>query len=203
MVVSMGSLSILENLSLYHSNTSASVLHKVQLVMITFLWKRRKQKNPRNPLRYVRTYICISHSVWTCMSIMGLHIWQVYLQASHRELVGVLELSVDPRPQRVDRVFHFYHPERTFLKKVIDIDTEHPLFTQDFGTERSKSSNNGVGKIFACASDPEVNCEIRSKVSVCVCMHGTTSLSGVRLCTYTCDTTVFLTYILRYPQQNL
>ena len=90
------------------------------------------------------------------------------MQASHRELVGVLELCVDPRPQRVDHVFHFYHPERTFLKKVIDIDTGHPLFKQDFGTERSKNSN---GKIFACASDPEVNCEIHSIVSVCVCVR--------------------------------
>ena len=65
-------------------------------------------------------------------------------------------------------MFHFYHPERTFLKKSIDIDTEHPLFLHNTD---SQSAGSGVGdRIFVCASDQEVTCELRSMVSIqCMC----------------------------------
>ena len=95
---------------------------------------------------------------------------QVYLQASHREVVGIVELRIEPCPQRVDHVFHFYHPERTFLKKAIELDTEHPLFLHDVGPQLSTENQS---HLYVCASDPEVTCDIRSTVSVmplwCLC----------------------------------
>ncbi len=91
----------------------------------------------------------------------------MYLQASHRELVGIIEVHVKPQPQRVDRIFHFYHPERTFLKKVIDVDTEHPLFLLNSSIESSsKRARSTPSQIFVCSSDPTVMCEVRSMVRV-------------------------------------
>ena len=61
----------------------------------------------------------------------------------------------------MDHVFHFYHPERTILKKLIAIDSNSHLFlhgTNDFAEEWS-------GKISVCSSDPEVTSEIRFTVS--------------------------------------
>lgn len=90
----------------------------------------------------------------------------MYLQAAHRELVGIIEIHVEPQPQRVDQIFHFYHPERTFLKKVIDVDTEHPLFLLNSSIEDiSGRATNTPCQLFACASDPTVTCEVRSMVS--------------------------------------
>ena len=90
----------------------------------------------------------------------------MYLQASHRDLVGLIDISVEPRPERVDHVFHFYHPERTYMKKIIEIDTRSPLFLHDCGViPGGVDVREKDGPIFVCSSDPEVICEIRSMVS--------------------------------------
>ena len=91
----------------------------------------------------------------------------MYLQAAHRELVGVIDIHIEPQPQRIDQIFHFYHPERTFLKKMIDINTEHPLFVLNSNMEGGREGiRSSPGQVFACTSDPTVTCEIRSMVSV-------------------------------------
>ena len=97
----------------------------------------------------------------------------MYFQASHRELVGIVELCIEPRQQRVDRIHHFYHPERTFLKRTIDIDTDHPLFLHGVGVGGGRGGGGGgkeLGKLYVCASDPEVTTEIRYTVSIGVCV---------------------------------
>lgn len=102
------------------------------------------------------------------VNVQSLYLMKVYLQASHRDLVGIIEILIEPRPQRVDHVYHFYHPERTYLKKVINIDTQHILFLHNSATEGIGGVSLDGGKIFVCASDPEVTCEIRSIVSVSI-----------------------------------
>lgn len=92
---------------------------------------------------------------------------QVYLQAAHRELVGIIELHIKHRPQRLDNVFHFYHPERTFFKKVIELDTEHPLFLHDHDAGTDLAGSREDKRLFTCTSDPEVTCELRSTVRNC------------------------------------
>lgn len=96
----------------------------------------------------------------------------MYLQASHRELVGIVELCIELRPQRVDHIHHFYHPERTFLKRTVDIDTDHPLFLHGVGMGRGGEGvgegGKELGKLYVCASDPEVTTEIRYTVSTII-----------------------------------
>lgn len=94
--------------------------------------------------------------------------------------MGILDLQVKPRPQRVDRVLHFHHPERTFLKKSVEVDTSHPLFLHstlglpgpggvgEAGRE-AWAEEVGQGEVYACSSDPEIMCEVRKTVSVVIC----------------------------------
>ena len=77
---------------------------------------------------------------------------QVYLQASHRDLLALLKLQIDPQRQRVDRVFHFYHPERTFIKK-------HFTFNTNVIITQTPEAN--VSKLFTCCSDPNAVSEIK------------------------------------------
>jgi hypothetical protein len=80
---------------------------------------------------------------------------QVYLQASHRDLLALLKLQVDPQRQRVDRVFHFYHPERTFIKK-------HFTFnTNDIIAQAPTTNEASTSKLFSCCSDPNAVSEIK------------------------------------------
>ncbi len=88
----------------------------------------------------------------------------MYLQASHKDLIGIIEFCIEPRPQRADRVFHFYHPERTFLKKTITLDTQHPLWLYGGGSALGAEEDN----VFVCSSDPEVTSEIRSVVCIAI-----------------------------------
>lgn len=46
---------------------------------------------------------------------------QVYFQSSRRDLLGIVNLRLRAREQRVDRTFHFYHPEKTFLKRRFEL----------------------------------------------------------------------------------
>ena len=59
------------------------------------------------------------HCVCEWPSLCLVH--QVYFQASRRDLLSILNLQLRPRLQRVDRTFHFYHPEKTFLKKQFEL----------------------------------------------------------------------------------
>ena len=112
-------------------------------------------------------YVCVYVCLYLCAYVFVFGIFvQVYLQASHREVVGIVELRIEPCPQRVDQVFHFYHPERTFLKKAIEVDTEHPLFLHHVGPQVSTEEQS---RLYVCASDPEVTCDVRSTVSV-ICL---------------------------------
>ena len=81
---------------------------------------------------------------------------QVYLQAPHRDLLALIKIQVEPQRQRVDRVFHFYHPERTFIKK-------HFTFnTNDIITRMPTTSEANTSKLFACCSDPNSVSEIKA-----------------------------------------
>ena len=81
---------------------------------------------------------------------------QVYLQASHRDLLALLKLQVDPQRQRVDRVFHFYHPERTFIKKHFTFNTNDII---------AQTSETNMPKLFTCCSDPNAVSEIKPSSS--------------------------------------
>ena len=93
----------------------------------------------------------------------------MYLLASRHDIVGILDLLIKPRPQKVDRVLHFVHPERTFLKKSIEADVSHPLFisntpdNEGFGVLGIEDLEQG--SLYACTSDPEIMCEVQKVVS--------------------------------------
>ena len=61
---------------------------------------------------------------------------------------------MEPQRQKVDRVFHFYHPERTFIKK---------HFTFNLNDIITLSSNTpATMDLFACCSDPNAVSEIKA-----------------------------------------
>ena len=54
-----------------------------------------------------------------CIAVLLL---QVYFQDSKsKDILSVMKLTVEPQQQRVDQVFHFYHPEGTFMKKALQV----------------------------------------------------------------------------------
>ena len=83
--------------------------------------------------------------------------FQVYLQASHRDLLALLKIQVEPQRQRVDKVFHFYHPERTFIKKHFTIDINDII-------TRSPNGPTTATELFACCSDPNAVSDIKENV---------------------------------------
>ena len=89
--------------------------------------------------------------------LMWFHIFcQVYLQASHRDLLALLKIQVEPQHQRVDRVYHFYHPERTFIKKHFTINTSD-IIAQSTTTRDA----DGTPEFFAYCSDPDAISEVK------------------------------------------
>ena len=65
----------------------------------------------------IATYEYVCACEWLCLCLVR----QVYFQASRRDLLSILNLQLRPRLQRVDRTFHFYHPEKTFLKRQFEL----------------------------------------------------------------------------------
>lgn len=86
---------------------------------------------------------------------------QVYLQASHHDLLALLKVQVELQHQRVDRVFHFYHPERTFIKKHF-IFNVNDIITQSHNQPTAADTN--APEFFACCSDQSAICEIKTGV---------------------------------------
>ena len=83
--------------------------------------------------------------------------------------MGILEVLVKPRPQKIGRILQFVHPERTFFKHSMEVDVTHPLFVSntpdiDFigivGMDSLEQRH-----LYACSSDPEMMCEARTKVN--------------------------------------
>ena len=107
----------------------------------------------------------------------------VFLQTAHNELLAVLNVEIDLLDQRTDRVFHFYHPEQSFLKRSFPLQEglleAHSEGSLQCGPEAGFSSLPCTSKeLFACASDPDIMCEIRKAVSIAwvllilsVCTH--------------------------------
>ncbi|XP_064400169.1 nephrocystin-4-like isoform X2 [Halichondria panicea] len=67
---------------------------------------------------------------------------KVYLQAAHQEVLAILNVQVEPLPPRLDQLLHFYHSEKSFLKKQLSL------------------SLSG-GDVFVCCSEPEAVCEVK------------------------------------------
>lgn len=84
---------------------------------------------------------------------------QVYLQVLHGSLLTILNVEVELQPQSINRVLHFYNPQKTFFKKHILIDTESPNF-QSVKTI-AEGGNGSSQELFACCSDPDAFCEIK------------------------------------------
>ncbi len=85
--------------------------------------------------------VTCTHSVLTTRPL-----FQVYLQAAHQEVLAILDVQVEPLPPRLDQLLHFYHPEKSFLKKQLSLSLCR-------------------GYVFVCCSEPEAVCEVKHSVS--------------------------------------
>jgi len=91
---------------------------------------------------------------------------KVYFQSSRRDLLGIVNLRLRAREQRVDRTFHFYHPEKTFLKRQFEL---HQSILAE-GLENDVLEPTLIPpEIFVCTSDPDNVCEIKQAVSYLSC----------------------------------
>ena len=84
--------------------------------------------------------------------------------ASQHDIVGVLDILVKPRPLKVDKVLHFVHPERTFFKKSVEVDTSHPLFLANTPAIVALDEADHREEVYACTSHSDILCETQRKV---------------------------------------
>lgn len=116
---------------------------------------------------------------------------KVYLQSSQEDLLAILNVRVEPQLQRVDRVLHFYHPERTFLKKHFVLPTAL-LHSEAEGTNLPPGLTGLRGistfslnpdiwedspEVFVCGSEPDSTCEVRTMVCYTVFLLDKSKLS--------------------------
>ena len=66
---------------------------------------------------------------------------------------------MEPRCQKVDKVFHFYHPEHTFIKKHFSI-SAHDITTQL--SNQTLTADANTTELFVCCSDPNALTEIKA-----------------------------------------
>lgn len=101
----------------------------------------------------------LSGGLVTLFIYLFIFFFQVYLQVSHRDLLALLKIQVEPQRQKVDRVFHFYHPECTFIKKHFSISP------QDINMQCSNqisTTDADMSELFVCCSDPSALTEIKT-----------------------------------------
>lgn len=80
-----------------------------------------------------------------------LYVPQVHFQDSNdNNLLEVLLVQIQFEQQRVDRVFHFYHPEVTFISKAIELPT---------------SVLRDASKPYTRCSNTDALCEVKEKAS--------------------------------------
>jgi len=89
---------------------------------------------------------------------------KVFLLASRRDIVGILDVAIKPRPLKVDKVLHFVHPERTFFKKSVAVDASHPLFVANSSPDIVGVAGGDHGEVHACTSHPDILCETHANV---------------------------------------
>ena len=75
--------------------------------------------------------------------------------------MALLKVQVEPRRQRVDRVVHFYHPERTFIKKHFTFSV-NDIIAQTDNVAALNDSDGGTRELFACCSDPNAIAEVKT-----------------------------------------
>ena len=67
---------------------------------------------------------------------------------------------MEPQRQKVDRVFHFYHPECTFIKKHFNISAHDITITQL--SNQTPTADVNMTELFVCCSDPNALTEIKT-----------------------------------------
>ena len=69
---------------------------------------------------------------------------------------------MEPKRQRVDKVFHFYHPERTFIKKHFTFNINDTVTQTPLNGASITDSDSSLPELFACCSDQEAVCEVKT-----------------------------------------